>query len=86
MSPLLRTVCRPWAPEILVALRPGPCRFNRLMDVISCPHDKTLSKRLAELKAAGLLERLVELGRPVRVSYQLTEAGQRAAGALAEVG
>lgn len=79
MSPLMRTVTRPWAPEVLVALRPGPIRFNRLMGVLDGVSDTTLTRRLWELLDAGLLERLVDCGPPIRVSYRLTAVGQRAA-------
>ena len=35
-----------------------------------------LSGRLSELTAANLVERLVDPGPPVSVSYQLTESGR----------
>jgi DNA-binding HxlR family transcriptional regulator len=35
-----------------------------------------LSVRLKELEAKGLLERIVDGGPPVRVSYRLTEIGK----------
>jgi DNA-binding HxlR family transcriptional regulator len=35
-----------------------------------------LSERLKELEARGLLERVVDGGPPVKVSYRLTEIGQ----------
>ena len=35
--------------------------------------DRLLSKRLRELEREGLVEREVEAGSPVRVTYSLTE-------------
>ena len=37
--------------------------------------DRLLSQRLRELEEAGVVEREVEAGTPVRVSYSLTEKG-----------
>ncbi len=37
--------------------------------------DRLLSQRLRELESEGLVERAVEAGAPVRVSYSLTEKG-----------
>ncbi len=70
---------RRWAPEILLALEAGPQRFNRLLTLkrdwlIS---DRVLTVRLRELEDGGLVTRQVDVGPPVRVSYALTEAGQR---------
>ena len=39
--------------------------------------DRLLSQRLRELEEEGLVERQVEAGTPVRVTYSLTEAGQQ---------
>ncbi len=41
--------------------------------------DRLLSRRLRELEEEGLVEREVEAGSPVRVTYSLTEAGAGAA-------
>jgi DNA-binding HxlR family transcriptional regulator len=81
VSPLLKVVCRPWAPEVLVALR-RPCHYNRLLALVEGISDRTLTRRLEDLRGAGLVARDVTLDRPLRVTYQLTEAGARVAGTI----
>lgn len=82
---LVRTITKPWAPEILVALTSRACRFNRLAADLGGLADRTLFRRLVELQDAGLVERLVDCGPPIRVSYQLTAAGGRAARAVQQL-
>ena len=65
-----------WNALILNVLQGGPLRFSELAARASGPGDKVLSARLKELEAQGLLERHVEPGPPVRVSYELTRAGR----------
>jgi DNA-binding HxlR family transcriptional regulator len=67
---------RPWTALILNVLQAGPLRFSELADAAKGPGDKVLSARLKELEARRLVERTVEPGPPVRVSYQLTECGR----------
>ena len=47
--------------------------------------DRLLSQRLRELEEEGLVEREVEPGSPVRVTYSLTEAGAELRPAIAEL-
>jgi DNA-binding HxlR family transcriptional regulator len=47
--------------------------------------DRLLSQRLRELEAEGLVERKVEPGAPVRVSYSLTDKGADLSPALREL-
>ena len=47
--------------------------------------DRLLSRRLRELEGEGLVEREVEPGSPVRVTYSLTEAGAELGPAIAEL-
>lgn len=67
---------RPWTALILNVLQAGPLRFSELADAAKGPGDKVLSARLKELEARGLVERSVDPGPPVRVSYQLTACGR----------
>jgi DNA-binding HxlR family transcriptional regulator len=67
---------RPWNCLILNVLQTGPLRFSELSAAAQGPGDKVLSARLKELEACGLLQREVEPGPPVRVSYALTERGR----------
>lgn len=64
-----------WAGCIVKALLPGENRFNRLLEGIPGISDRVLSERLRELETEGVVERLVDPGPPVRVTYRLTERG-----------
>lgn len=74
---------RPWTALILNLLQPGPLRFSELAEQPHGPGDKVLSARLKELEARGLINRRVEPGPPVRVTYELTDKG-RAFGQVAQ--
>jgi DNA-binding HxlR family transcriptional regulator len=67
---------RPWNALILNVLQSRPLRFSELAAQARGPTDKILSARLKELEATGLIERHVDPGPPVRVSYELTERGR----------
>ena len=49
-----------------------PGRFNQLLAGMPGISDRVLTERLRELEQEGLVERLVDPGPPVRVSYRLT--------------
>jgi DNA-binding HxlR family transcriptional regulator len=55
---------------------PAPARFNQLLMGIPGISDRVLTERLRELEYEGLVERLVDPGPPVRVSYRLTQRGR----------
>ena len=55
---------------------PAPARFNQLLMGIPGISDRVLTERLRELEYEGLVERLVDPGPPVRVSYRLTARGR----------
>ncbi|HEU0036127.1 MAG TPA: helix-turn-helix domain-containing protein [Kofleriaceae bacterium] len=67
---------RPWTALILTVLQDGPLRYCELADRAQGPGDKVLSARLKELEARGLIERHVDPGPPVKVTYELTECGR----------
>lgn len=67
---------RPWTALILTLLQEGPRRFGEIGDLASGLGDKVLSARLKELEARGLVQRTVDPGPPVRVSYGLTRKGK----------
>jgi DNA-binding HxlR family transcriptional regulator len=67
---------RRWSGAILNAMMPGPQCFNELLAVVPGLSDRLLTERLRELESEGLIRRNVLPGPPVRVSYELTEAGQ----------
>jgi DNA-binding HxlR family transcriptional regulator len=73
----LEILDRPWNALILNVLQQGPLRFSELAAAAQGPGDKILSARLKDLEARGLVTRHVEPGRPIRVTYALTEQGRQ---------
>ena len=65
-----------WNGLIISVLAGGPASFSGLRRAVGGISDSVLSDRLTELARAGLVQRTVDDGPPVAVSYQLTEAGQ----------
>ena len=65
------------ALAIVYATRSGASRFNEYRQVLGAVPPTTLSARLDELEAAGVLERRVVDARPPRTEYTLTERGRR---------
>ena len=66
---------RAWAGAVIQAILDGNERFNDIARAIPGVTDGMLSARLRELCARGLVERIVEPGPPVVVTYRLTAAG-----------
>lgn len=66
---------KPWNGVLLRQLGEGPLRFSVLAEKTAIG-DRMLSCRLKELEAAGLVDRSVDPGPPVRVSYALTPLGR----------
>ncbi len=67
---------RRWTGLILRVLLTGPHRFNAILSAVPGLSDPLLTQRLRELEAEGLVVRRVLPGSPVRVEYELTEAGR----------
>lgn len=74
-----------WTGAIVFALTDGPLRFGELAKAVPGLSDRLLSRRLRELEQEGLVEREVEPGSPVRVTYSLTEAGVDLGPAITEL-
>lgn len=71
-----RVVFQPWSMELLfVAGVLGEVRFSQLEEILGAS-SRTLSNKLRTLVKAGLLQRTVEPGPPVRITYRLTKAGR----------
>jgi DNA-binding HxlR family transcriptional regulator len=66
-----------WTGAIVCALNESSMRYGELRKAVPGLSDRLLSQRLRELEEEGLVERQVEAGTPVRVTYSLTEAGQQ---------
>jgi DNA-binding HxlR family transcriptional regulator len=74
-----------WNGLILASLANGPVSFSRLARGIGGISDSVLSERLSGLAALGLVERTVEEGPPVSVTYGLTDAGRALIPSLVEL-
>ncbi len=67
---------RRWSGAIISVLLAGPKCFNELLAAVPGLSDRLLTERLRELESEGLVRRTVRPGPPVRVSYELTPAGE----------
>lgn len=74
-----------WNGLIIEVLLNGECHFSTVADAIPELSDRMLAARLRELEAFGLVDRHVDTGYPVQVTYRLTEKGQEIQPVLAEV-
>ncbi|MEV4450048.1 winged helix-turn-helix transcriptional regulator [Streptomyces mirabilis] len=74
-----------WTGLIMSVLITGPAYFGDLRRAIPGISERMLSNRLTELAATELVVREVDEGPPLRVSYQLTEAGAALEPALKEL-
>ena len=65
-----------WTIEILAALYvAGERRFKELRHLLNGISSRTLSDKLRKCTESELIERIVEDGPPIRVSYRLTKHG-----------
>jgi len=68
-----------WTIEILATLYiAGDRRFNELRKLLVGISSRTLSDKLRKCTENGLLDRIVQDGPPIRVTYRLTDHGLRA--------
>jgi DNA-binding HxlR family transcriptional regulator len=74
-----------WTGAIVCALTERPRRFGELAKAVPGLSDRLLSQRLRELEDEGLVEREVEAGSPVHVTYSLTEIGTELSPAIGEL-
>jgi DNA-binding HxlR family transcriptional regulator len=82
----IELVGKRWTGAILWVLTDGPVRFAELSRRIPGVSDRLLSQRLRELEDWNLVDRIVDEGSPVRVSYRLTEKGAELEPALRHLG
>ena len=68
---------RRYAVSILYASHQGCTRFTEFRHALGTIPPATLTQRLAELEAAGVLRREVRDTRPPHVEYVLTSEGER---------
>lgn len=74
-----------WTGAIVRTLMQRPFRFNELLAAIPGISDRLLTERLRELEAENIVRREVFPESPVRVVYELSEAGSALAPALDEI-
>ncbi|MBS1887080.1 MAG: helix-turn-helix transcriptional regulator [Actinobacteria bacterium] len=74
-----------WTGAIVCALTERPMRYGELRKAVPGLSDRLLSQRLRELEEEGLVEREVEAGTPVRVTYSLTPTGMELGPAIREL-
>jgi DNA-binding HxlR family transcriptional regulator len=74
-----------WTGAIVSALVERPLRFGELLKAVPGVSDRLLSQRLRELEDEGVVERSVEPGAPVRVTYSLSEKGAELGPAIGEL-
>src|ERR1051326_9149453 len=67
---------RSWMGLILRVLLTGPHRFNAILAAVPHLSDPLLTQRLRELETEGMVVRRVLPTSPVRVEYELTDAGR----------
>ena len=71
-----------WNAVIIDVLLQRPARFGELGRAVPGLSQRVLSERLRELSDAGLVERHVDTGPPVTVTYSLTARGLSLAPAM----
>lgn len=64
-----------WNGLIIDLLLQRPARFSELARAIPGLSERVLGERLRELEEAGLVERVVDPGPPIAVTYSLTPLG-----------
>ena len=76
LESFIGVISKKWALLIINAVGTyGRLRFNRIMEEMHSISPRTLSDRLKELQAEGLIEREFFAEIPPRVEYSLTEDG-----------
>lgn len=76
LSDLLTALGRRWTLLLLAALGTAPRRFHEIQDDLVVVSSRTLTDRLRELEALGLVRRDAYDESPPRVEYTLSGTGQ----------
>jgi DNA-binding HxlR family transcriptional regulator len=70
---------RRWVISVIWASLEGAARFNEFRQAVEGVPPRTLTERLRELEAAGVLERRLVHASPPYAEYRLTDRGRRLA-------
>jgi Predicted transcriptional regulators len=73
---------RRWTLGTIYACSSGAARFNEFRQSLPGVSPTTLSERLEQLEAAGIVRRELVSGRPPHAEYRLTAKGKRVASAV----
>ena len=65
-----------WTPQLIYALATGVQRFSALQTAAGGINPRTLSARLDELEAAGIVTKMNYSEMPPRIEYSLTAKGK----------
>ncbi|RYM06632.1 transcriptional regulator [Sporolactobacillus sp. THM7-7] len=74
-----------WNGLIIEVLLSGDEHFSTISGAIPELSDRMLAARLKELERMGIVERHVDTGYPIQVTYKLTQKGRAIEPILAEV-
>ncbi len=72
----MEIIGKKWMGSILRVLMHGTHRYNEILLTIPGISDRLLTERLRDLEAEGLVVRHIASTSPIRVEYELTEAGR----------
>ena len=75
LAPVFALLGKRWTGSLLAVLLRGDARFAELRAAAPGLNERTLSSRMCELVAAGLVRRELTAGPPLCVTYRLTPAG-----------
>ena len=65
-----------WTGLVIDLLLQRPARFSELARAVPGLSERVLGERLRELEEAGVVERRVDPGPPISVTYRLTPLGE----------
>ena len=71
-----RIIGKRWTVLIIREILRGHTQFNRFMENIEGITPKVLTERLRELEGLGIIRRKIVSEYPVRIEYNLTDAGE----------
>jgi DNA-binding HxlR family transcriptional regulator len=77
---------RRFSVSVIWASHEGATRFNEFVQALQPVAPATLTTRLNDLEAEGILRRVVVDGRPPRTEYLLTPRGEKLARVIALLG
>jgi len=72
----LEVLAKRWVLQLLFLLLQRPARFSELERAVPGLSNRVLADRLRELQDAGLVDRQVDPGPPIRSNYALTADGE----------